>query len=130
MGAEIKGAAELAAKLKKLQEDARVELENAVADGANVIRDRARHTSSFEDQSGLLRDSIVTARRKDAESGNVAFVVTVKGPAARYGRMLEFGTSKMKARPFLRPAADTGQAEAGRVVAEKAKQAIERAAKK
>lgn len=50
-------------------------------------------------QTGVLRSSIAFA------IDTAAFEPTVLvGPTAKYGKYLEFGTRKMAARPFMRPA--------------------------
>lgn len=50
-------------------------------------------------RTGALRASIAFAIDRDAAEPTV-----VVGPAAKYGKWLEFGTRHMAARPFMRPA--------------------------
>lgn len=66
---------------------------------------------------GTLRDSITTKNAKaQRQAGSVKFarstgVEVMTGPTGRqeggYGAFQEFGTVKMAANPFMRPAADT-----------------------
>ena len=102
----------------------------ALRKGALVIRDEARQRVPID--SGDLRDSLVVTRAKYQGKGekyivrsggkilrqyvknrrnlqkNRATQTTAKTyeldePPAIYGRFLEYGTSKMPARPWLRP---------------------------
>lgn len=55
---------------------------------------------------GFLRASIRVWKKKGKEGGpTVTYGVGTRG-LAFYGKFLEFGTSKMSARPWLRPAVD------------------------
>lgn len=93
--------------------------------GAKVILDAARAAAPV--RTGLLRANIVTIKRRSPRNafthsvalksvrltyGNtklnkklrrVGKKYTADGPAF-YGKFIEFGSSKMEARPFLRPA--------------------------
>jgi HK97 gp10 family phage protein len=53
-----------------------------------------------------------------------------RGQDAWYWRFLEFGTSKLAARPFLRPAFDTMKEKAVEAIRDKLAQSIARAAAK
>lgn len=52
-------------------------------------------------QTGHLRRSVTTVIEEQGDT-----IRAKVGPQADYGRHLEFGTSRMAARPFLRPALD------------------------
>ncbi len=68
--------------------------------------------------TGMLVNSIGVRR------GDQAAIVVV---AARYGRDLEFGTSRMAARPYLRPALDLHQAEVLQAIAASLSRSLARA---
>jgi len=54
---------------------------------------------------GFLRDALLIAfDKEESVEGKLASYVVTWSKDAFYGRFLEFGTSKMAARPFLRPA--------------------------
>ncbi len=71
-----------------------------VARTASIVAPRSAH-GHHRDPAGFLAKSIHWASRPRSFSA----VVTIAA-AAFYWKFLEFGTRKMSARPFLRPAAD------------------------
>ena len=83
--------------------------ENAVRAGARVIANKARKTAAFHDRTGTLRKSIRVLREIDRRAGERT---AYAGTRVYYANFLEFGTSRMAAKPFLRPAADEGAQEA------------------
>lgn len=112
MSTEIKGLKEIIDKLNALPP----KLENkivraAVRKGANQIRDLARSKVSVD--TGNIKKSIVTVGHK--ENGKIAVKVTIRQRKSKnakrvfYAKFLEFGTSKMNAKPFLRPALDESE---------------------
>lgn len=82
---------------------ARRALRKGMRQGANVVRDEARAKAPLD--TGLLKRQIRTRERSE-ENGDMRFAVEVTR-SAFYGRFLEYGTSKLAARPFLRPAAES-----------------------
>jgi HK97 gp10 family phage protein len=99
-------------------------LSGAVYRGADVVRKAAKATTKWKDVTGLLRSNIIVAKRR-APPHTATYRVTVRwlryrnnktnrlrGNAGKllernprlYGAFLEYGTSKMQARPYLRPA--------------------------
>ena len=127
MGAEVKleGFDDLARKLRDLAPAMRKKvLRNALAAGARIVRDDAKRRAPVLSgamkapyrKAGTVRDAIKVRTSKAARrSGDVGVFVNIKpakggGRGARsradpyYWRFLEFGTRKMPARSFLRPA--------------------------
>lgn len=87
--------------------------------GANVVRDEAKARvrvsehgqkyGKYPHKAGNLKKSIGVTRRRD-KRGIVSFSISPrKGGLSSgfYGKFVELGTSKMSAKPFLRPAAET-----------------------
>lgn len=128
MAYEIEGADEIMRKLRLLPERvARNAMRRALRKGANVIRDAARNNAKrFDDPESKeqIWKNVTTqggGRKMEKQLGGPVMRVGVMGGAkARrnagggkaapggdtwYWRLLEFGTSKMRAQPFLRPAA-------------------------
>lgn len=112
MSLEIKGLKEIIDKLNALPP----RLENKVVraslrKGINQIRDLARSKAPVD--TGNLKKSIVTLGHR--ENGKIALKLTVrqrkskKAKSPYYAKFLEFGTSKMSAKPFLRPALDESE---------------------
>jgi len=99
-------------------------LKGMVRAGAKVIEDEAKRLVPV--RSGNLKESISTIARRSKDKNSVMYAVTplrnktktkrgkladgtkwsITGQTADgfYSHMIEFGTSKMKAQPFLRPA--------------------------
>lgn len=67
------------------------------------------------EDTGALRRSIETHIRAEGKSPVVE--VAAGGPSAPYAPHLEYGTSKMAARPFMRPATDKHRADVAKEVA-------------
>lgn len=132
-------------------------LRRAVAAGTAIVRDEAQRTNAFKDRSGTLRANIKMFYKKDESSPTRAtyyVFVPSKGGAKEssqhfdptsgkisrgrlrfagkpyYWRFLEFGTSKLTARPFLRPAFKAKWQEAARVIAEAFRHGVDRAARR
>ena len=95
----------------------------AIRAGANIVRDEARRLVPVD--TGNLKKSISTVRRSSKDDkfsmvksnpNFISFSVTpVKGNSVKYdgwyAHFLEFGTSNMSAKPFLRPAFESKQDE-------------------
>ena len=77
---------------------------------------------------GHLRDNIRVRRAKAKTDGKVVF--TINTGNAFWGYFLEFGTVKMEARPFMRPAFDAFKGAAIDVQIAELKTGIERVAKR
>jgi HK97 gp10 family phage protein len=90
----------------------------AVRKGANIVRDDARNRAkAFDDPSTpkpIWREIVSKVNgRRGRQEGGVVMQVGIRGGAREsgdnvfYWRFLEFGTSKMAARPFMRPALES-----------------------
>lgn len=100
---EVVGLKELDRALTELAwSGARRALRKGMRKGANVVRDEIRAKARV--RTGNLKRNIRTRERSE-EGGDMRFAVEVTRKAF-YGRFLEYGTSKMEAKPFMRPAAE------------------------
>lgn len=103
------GARELDRVLKQLPKALRGQvLENAVRAGANVVRKEARARAprgadASHPSLGRLADNLRVS--KDKRGANSVDMLLHTGKAF-WGMFLEFGTSKVPARPWFRPALD------------------------
>lgn len=75
------------------------------------------------EDTGALRRTIETHIRADAVP---TVEVVAGGPAAPYAAHLEYGTSTMAARPFMKPATDKHRADVAKEVAEQVRIEIRR----
>jgi HK97 gp10 family phage protein len=101
----------------------------AMRQGANVILRESRrlvkagHPAFPEKVTGLMARSLYTHDR-GIMGDNIVFSVDLK-KLAFYGRFVEFGTSRSRAYPFMRPAAEGKAQEAVRVIADTLQGVIE-----
>ena len=147
--AKLEGARELDRVLAQLPKDlAKFKLEQSVRTGANVIRkawkqaaprDSSGSRSQMSQRFGSLHDNIKTTRVKRIGSrvssasdigretkGAVEFVVHTGD--AFWGMFLEFGTEKMPAQPWARPAFEAHQREAMNRIGDKLGRELEKTA--
>lgn len=89
---------------------ARIALRTAVHAGALVIENEAKERAPV--RTGTLRRSINTQVQDFSPTRIVARI----GPNTEYAAFLEFGTRRMAARPYMRPALDSKRAEAAATV--------------
>ena len=123
---KIVGLSDLEKKMKDLGPKVqRKHMRTAVNQAARIVRDEARKLAPH--RTGLLRKSIQTKNRKEAGNPQrTTFSIGVLSDVAKggltarstnktglegfvnspiyYWRFFEFGTVKMSARPFMRPA--------------------------
>lgn len=118
---DIQGAAEVERILKELAPEVASRIGDAgLRAGAKVIATEAKRLVPVD--TGKLRDSIaVQVEKKRRDDDERLVVVGFKRPSSAIAHLVEFGTVKMAARPFMRPAADAKADEAlnaiGRVMA-------------
>lgn len=103
----------------------------ALAKGAAPIRDDAQ--SRAPRKTGKLAQSIAIAKDKNPQIAGMdaRYVVFVKWKgkdAALYWRFDEFGTSKMSAKPFMRPAFETQKEAALQIIIQSLSDAVPRIA--
>lgn len=109
MSVEIKGLEELIKKLTSIPNKLEKKvIRSAVRQGANVIKSKAQEYVPVD--KGELKKSIKVSGAR-SKPGVIAFRIRPvgskkKGISVFYGRFQEFGTSKMAAQPFMRPAYD------------------------
>lgn len=97
----VEGIDDLYAACRKLKGDARNEALNAVRASARAVK--SEMLKRVPVNTGHLK-SVITSRSD--KHNIIADVGPRSGNKAHYGYWQEFGTSKMKAQPFARPAAD------------------------
>lgn len=96
----LDGDQELIAKLNRLDKEMRGQvLVDAVDLGSEVLKEESKRIVPYK--TGNLQGSITSelAERSD----NAVYFAVGYGSQAPYGYHIELGTSRMPARPFLRP---------------------------
>jgi HK97 gp10 family phage protein len=130
----------IAAKLDSLTKAAEEAARPAAQAGAEVfyqeVKQRvpvsaAPHKSGKKTYNpGTLRKAIYQAfAEKESGDGKAMYRISWNKSAAFYGRFVEFGTSKMAAKPFLRPAYDAARAKAVKAVQERMAAELKKVAK-
>jgi len=109
---EVKFSKDLTAALEKYEKRVKQQaLLSGVAKAAEVIYEEVRLNASrggpsFPDrQSGDLEEAVYRAYIPERSTDDrKVYVVAARNKGAFYWRFLEFGTSRMPAQPFVRPA--------------------------
>jgi len=124
---EVKGFKELGEKLKAFGPDvARNGLRSSDLAATKVVLNAAKATQEWRDVSGLLRAAITISRKRTPEyiarysvvvkrkikvttlrrfsKGRNKGKYTSAAPPSIYAKFLEYATSKMRGRPWIRPA--------------------------
>jgi HK97 gp10 family phage protein len=84
-------------RLPQVPAQVRALLSQEVSKAAFEIEARSKALAPVK--TGLLRRSIHTVMAANGQSATV-------GPSVEYGKFVEFGTRRMGARPYMRPAAE------------------------
>jgi HK97 gp10 family phage protein len=154
---QVEGLRELRARLKALPPKLQgPPARHALHAGAKVIKQAARNSSAWSDDTGFLRENIVQFSAKKSETQYDAEVrvgvrkrrtkrqgkrlAAARGRRQRrqrkgivtayYWKYLEFGTSRMAARPFMRPAFEANKMDALNRIIESLRVQIDKAAAK
>lgn len=123
---ELEGVDELIKKIEELgKRGSRIE-NKALKKAGQVIVDEAKKTTAFTDRTGKLRKGLKVSgvRSKDGNKYVLAGIQKDDNSEIFYGKFLEFGTSKMNARPFLGPAYEAKKDEARKVIIQELKKGL------
>ena len=132
----------IAAKLDNITKAAEQGVRPAAQAGAQVFYEEVKqrvpvsakaHSTKGKKQTftpGTLRKAIYQAfADKESGDGKASYRISWNKSHAFYGRFVEFGTSRMAAKPFLRPAYDAARARALRAVQERMAAEVRKATK-
>ena len=133
--AKVEGLHELIATLRKLPANVQKRvLRPAMREAANVVRDAAQANALQQFQGeGTLAEAIAQKSGRGGKS-RVLYRVGVEGGAKKneatpyYWRFLEFGTVKMPARPFMRPAFENNKGAILQTITDKLRKGLAREA--
>lgn len=102
-------------------------LENkALKNAAEPVLDDAKATNAFKNRNGKLRKGLKITNVKKKDGMKYILVGVDRGDNSEvfYGKFIEFGTSKMPARPFLQPAYEKNKDNIKRTIAETLKEGL------
>lgn len=136
---KVEGLRELGERMRGLSEQVNNRIARAAtAAGAVVIRNAAQAKVPVD--TGNLKKNIIVKRLPKGESSLTSeHIVTVRQGKltkkqkdkgledAYYGKFVEYGTAKMPARPYLRPAFDQNKEKAVEAIKDRIKKRIEKA---
>lgn len=136
---KVDGLRDLGDRMKGLKEDVNNRIARAAtAAGAVVIRNAAQQKVPVD--TGNLKKNIIVKRLPKGESSLTSeHIVTVRQGKvtakqkdkglqdAYYGKFVEYGTAKMPARPYLRPAYDQNKEKAVQAIKDRIEKRLNKA---
>ena len=110
---KVEGVKELKLALDKLGEEIKDKLQPALHKGAEIVAQKATSNieRNTEPKTGRLSRSMVVKDMPYKDSMPLISIAAVDRKIAPHAHLIEFGTTKMSARPFLRPALQSSQKE-------------------
>lgn len=123
---ELTGVDEILNKLQQIGANVG-KLENkALKNAAEHVLEDARATNAFKNRIGKLRKGLKITNVKKKDGMKYILVGVDRGDNSEvfYGKFIEFGTSKMPARPFLQPAYEKNKDNIKRTIAETLKEGL------
>lgn len=116
---DVTGFDDLAKRLQQMGRKGNTALNQALRAGAEPIADAMRENVNVSSRNEVhVRDDITIGRVQTNQDGIKSISI---GPSAKTGwraKFLEFGTSKMTAKPFIQPAIDEERGEAFKEMAD------------
>jgi HK97 gp10 family phage protein len=100
MSFEVTGLDDLLQKLDQIVDKVDGVIDNALNDVGDNLLNKMKSTSAFSDKTGKLRRSI----KKSEIIGEGTSKNIYVGANSPHAHLVEFGTSKMSAKPFIEPA--------------------------
>lgn len=122
MASTIRGLGNLIIKMNTLETELKKEVEKEMNQALLPVKVEAVSIAPFD--TGALSRSI-TIRTEITDTAIIGKV----GAYIHYAKYLEFGTSKMKAQPFLKPAFDTHKMEVAEDIKRRIQKVIRKAGK-
>lgn len=114
---KLDGLNELTKRLTEIADTEDVE-KKALEDASDFLIPRIKENTPV--RTGRMRDSIIA---EPVKNGEVFIGPSQQGPAFR-AHFLEFGTSKMSARPFMRPTFESNKRQIQRIMADAIRKGI------
>jgi len=94
------------------------DIQKALTSGADIVTERTKANirSNFKKKTGRLESSPVTRQMPQKLGWALVSISAIDRKKAPHAHLHEFGTSKMPARPFQRPAFDNSKGEIERLI--------------
>jgi HK97 gp10 family phage protein len=123
---ELQGMQELMAALQSISGKSKSIQNKALKKAAKPILDDATRTTTFKDVSGAGRTGLKISRPKSKGDVTTVLIGVDKADISEifYMKMVEFGTTKMVARPFLTNAYLNNKTEAIRILREELRKGL------
>lgn len=123
---EVKGLEDVLKKLKKLPEKIQKRVvTGAIRAGSKPIIQEAKNL--VPTKTGTLKKSIGVVKRRSRDKNITHFsVAPLKKKGGWYAHFVEFGTSKMSAKPFMRPSFEKKGEESIKFVREYMKKRVDK----
>ncbi|WP_416044896.1 HK97-gp10 family putative phage morphogenesis protein [Clostridium tyrobutyricum] len=123
---KVEGMSELIEKLEAKNARFNTIENRALKLGAEPILEDMKNTNSFKNRSGNLKKALAVGKIK-TKNGVKSIKIGVSGgdnSSAYYGKFVEFGTSKMPAKPFIEPAFEKHKGEVIEIIKQEIKGAL------
>lgn len=128
MGVDIEftGMSELIEKLQATNAKFNSVENRSLKAGAQPILDDMKNTTAFKDDTGDLRKALAVGRISTKNGVKSIKIGVLQGDISKayYGKFIEFGTSKMPARPFIQPAYERHKREVAEIIKEEIQRAL------
>ncbi len=126
---KIEGVKEVRLVIDKIGKEIEDKLQPALHKGAEIVAQKA--TSNIErktkPKTGRLASSMVVKDMPYNDFMPLVAIAAVDRKIAPHAHLIEFGTTKMSARPFLRPAYQSSQKEVKEIVESAIKEVVNKA---
>ena len=125
---EIKGLKELSKALKAFPENIQNNILNS-AIRAGIVTIQKEAEKNVPKREGILKKAIVIKKRRPKNKNRIKYQLGIRQGSkddAYYGHIVEFGSSKMEAKPFMRPALESKADEVINEVRKKMQQRIDK----
>jgi len=122
----LSGVDDLIAMLNAMNANTNKLVNAALKAAAVPVLEDAKATSAFADRSGKLRRMLSTSGVRTKDGVKYILIGVDKGDISEifYAKFIEFGTSRMSAKPFLDPAYQNNKYTVLRILKEKLKEGL------
>jgi HK97 gp10 family phage protein len=115
---KITGVNEIKLNLDRLDKSVIEDVQKALTEGADIVTKRTRDKirSNFKTKTGNLADSPITRSMPQKLGWALVSISAIDRKKAPHAHLHEYGTSRMPARPFQRPAFDQSKSEIEKLI--------------